>query len=83
MVDLSEETGAAKLSHLFNHFFFLRNCILFMFDDTCEMHEQLIFICSKNTRKEYKLIVTVSLFLTGRHGQPQNNREGPETGRGL
>lgn len=27
--------------------------------------------------------MTVSLFLTGRHGQPQNNREGPETGRGL
>lgn len=37
----------------------------------------------KNTRREYQLIMTVSLFLTGRHGQPQNNREGPETGRGL
>lgn len=56
---------------------------LFMFDDMCEMPEQLIFTCSKNTIKEYELIVTMSLLLTGRHGQPQNNREGPETGRGL
>lgn len=34
-------------------------------------------------RREYELTVTLSLFLTGRHGQPKNNREGPETGGGI
>lgn len=50
--------------------------------EMCGVHDESSH-AKKNRRREYQLIMTVSLFLTGRHGQPQNNREGPETGRGL